>query len=117
MKNTMKKSKTTCDMIQARITPEMRAKIAADMKRLGVKNESEYVRMMIQGEVSGNSDMLEIKDLLDTVIEKIESLTSNMVEISIRLKDLEFEIRIMKGEVENLNCNPEKEIRFLKANR
>ena len=90
------------DMVQAKISPELREKIEADMARLGVRNESEYVRMMLQGAVTGISDMQEVKDLLKTIIEKVDGFQSDMVEISIRIKDIEMDVHVIKKEIKNL---------------
>lgn len=49
------------EIIQARLTPEMWEKVKSDMKRLGIQSESEYVRLMISGEITG---ITEIKDRL-----------------------------------------------------
>ena len=98
------------DMVQAKISPELREKIEADMARLGVRNESEYVRMMLQGAVTGVSDMQEVKDLLNTIIEKVASLEDNLLEVSVKIKDIDFEVNVIRREVKKLDCNPDKPI-------
>jgi len=110
--NTTQTKRVKVDMVQAKVSPELREKINAEMIRLGIRNESEYVRMMLQGTVSGITDLQEIKDLLNTIIEKVASLEDNMVEVSVRLKDMDFEVNVIRRDVKNLDCNPDKPISY-----
>ena len=94
-------------MVQARITPELREKVNADMARLGIRNESEYVRMLLLGTVTGDSNQQDTKELLTNITEEISVLEEYMQEFSVRFKDINYELAAIKRKIENLRCSPD----------
>jgi antitoxin component of RelBE/YafQ-DinJ toxin-antitoxin module len=60
---------TKDEIVQARVDPEIKKKIAEDMKKLGIKKESEYIRKLVEGEIPL---LREIKEQLNRIEKKID---------------------------------------------
>jgi tRNA(Phe) wybutosine-synthesizing methylase Tyw3 len=58
------------EFIAARVDPEVKKKITEDMKKLGIKKESEYLRKLVEDEIPM---LREIKEQLDRIEKKLES--------------------------------------------
>jgi Mg2+ and Co2+ transporter CorA len=60
---------TKNEYIRTRVDADTKQKIIAEMQRLGITNESEYIRRLVDGEFPM---LKEIKDQLDRIEEKID---------------------------------------------
>ena len=60
---------TKSEYIRTRVDAETKQKIIAEMQRLGINNESEYIRRLVDGEFPM---LQEIKEQLDRIEEKID---------------------------------------------
>ena len=60
---------TKSEYIRTRVDADTKQKIIAEMQRLGIDNESEYIRWLVDGEFPM---LKEIKEQLDRIEEKID---------------------------------------------
>ena len=60
---------TKSEYIRTRVDAETKQKIIAEMQRLGINSESEYIRRLVDGEFPM---LQEIKEQLDRIEEKID---------------------------------------------
>lgn len=60
---------TKSEYIRTRVDADTKQKMAAEMQRLGISNESEYIRRLVDGEFPM---LKEIKEQLDRIEEKLE---------------------------------------------
>ena len=63
---------TKSEFIRTRVDADIKQKIIAEMQRLGINNESEYIRRLVDGEFPM---LKEIKEQLDRIEEKIDQKT------------------------------------------
>jgi antitoxin component of RelBE/YafQ-DinJ toxin-antitoxin module len=60
---------TKSEYIRTRVDADTKQKIVAEMQRLGIDNESEYIRRLVDGELPM---LKEIKEQLDRIEEKLD---------------------------------------------
>ena len=60
---------TKSEFVRTRVDADTKQKMVAEMQRLGINNESEYIRRLVKGEFPM---LKEIKEQLDRIEEKIE---------------------------------------------